>query len=133
MAKQFSDYINEGRLNLTTTSYSTNLTDHLRAWESVPKYYQGQLDKIRKNQKGALKSIKKLPSGEYQLKIQLGKYAHGLIQNDNEIYQSATFPTKDEAIQAYQNWIDDLVAGDEGIVACVEPAWNDYVIQLQKG
>ena len=133
MAKEFADYLKEGRLNITKTSSTGNLTDHLRRWESVPSYYQGNLDRIRKNQKGALKSIKKLPSGEYQLKIQLGKYAHGLIEVNDEIYPSATFPSREEAIEGYQDWINGLKESAEGIVACVKPAWDDYVKSLQTG
>ncbi len=97
MAISFEDYVKNGNCNITTTATTSKLTEHLRSWVTVPKYYQGQLDEISKGSKRALKSIKKLPSGEYQLKIQLGKFAHGLIVQDGEEYRSATFPTKPEA------------------------------------
>jgi hypothetical protein len=131
MAISFEDYVKNGNCNITTTATTSKLTEHLRSWVTVPKYYQGQLDEIAKGSKRALKSIKKLPSGEYQLKIQLGKFAHGLIIQDGEEYRSATFPTKEEAIQAYQDWIEGLKDGNEGIISVVRPAWQDYCEAMQ--
>ena len=85
MAKAFADYMTNGNLNVTTTSNSTKLTDHLRVWNTVYKYYQGQLNEIKRpSSSKALKSIKKLNDGEYQLKIQCGKYSHGLIEDTDE-------------------------------------------------
>ena len=134
MAKSFADYMTNGNLNVTTTSNSTKLTDHLRVWKTVYKYYQGQLNEIKRpNSTKALKSIKKLNDGEYQLKIQCGKYSHGLIEDTDEsgntiTYNSGTYPTKQEAIEAYQLWIDGLKDSVPGIVNCVKPAWERYCV-----
>ena len=131
MAISFKDYVESGNCNITTTATTTKLTEHLRTWATVPKYYQGQLDEIVKGSKRALKSIKKLPNGDYQLKIQLGKFAHGLIKVGGEEYRSATFETREDAIQAYQDWIDGLKDNDEAIVSVVRPAWQDYCEAMQ--
>ena len=63
----FIQNVENGLANLISTSATSKLTEHLRTWKTVPKYYRGQLERIRKGKKGALKSIKKTSSGEYLL------------------------------------------------------------------
>ena len=122
----FTQYVEAGNANLVSTSSSSKLTEHLRTFKSVPKYYWGNFKKIKRGAKGALKTIKKLPTGEFQLKIQLGKFAHPLIEKDGEKYPTANFGTKDEALDAFEGWIEDLENEEPEIVGVVYPAWEEY-------
>ena len=107
-------------------SESSKLTHYLRTWQTVPKYYRGQLERIKNNSKNALQSIKRTETDEWRLKVQMGKYAHGLIEVDGDIYTSATFTTKEEAIKEYENWIEDLELQTQEIVQVVKPVWKEY-------
>jgi len=121
--------INLTKLNEGNAS-SSNPRDFLKRATTVHKYYQSVLNNIKANKKYALNSIKE-DGKEWRLKLQCGKYAHPLYiakdENDKETtYPTASFETKEEAIDFFQDWIADLKSGTPGVVDAVNQAYTEW-------
>ena len=122
----FQQNIESGNLQIASTTSRSNRTDNLRTWKTVPKYYRSVYQEIADGSDRALNTIKKLPDNSFQLKIQMGKFAHPLVKVEGTKYPVATFPTKKQAIEQFDSWITDLESQEPEVVECVEPVWKEY-------
>ena len=122
----FQQNIDSGNLQIASTNSRSNRTDNLRTWKTVPNYYRSVYQDIKEGSDKALNTIKKLSDNSYQLKIQMGKFAHPLVKVDGTSYPVATFQSKKEAVEQFDAWITDLEKEEPEVVDCVEPVWKKY-------
>ena len=81
-------------------------------------------------EKRCVKAIKQLPNQMWRLKLQTGKYAHPLLIDDEGITHQdiKDFKTKEDALNSWQLWIDNLHKGDRGIKRAIADAYKSYAV-----
>lgn len=123
----YESAIDTGKGIKTSNNRGSNAVAFLGNPKTIWKYYQTNLDNIRQNKDRALKSIKEVSKGNWQLKLQCGKYAHPLfIDDDNQAYDRAYFSSKDEAIENAQLWVEDAKNRERGVLRAIETAYTKY-------
>ena len=116
----YSNVIKQGKASQKTTT--ANPTDWLKNPRTVHKYYQSLYKRV-KSPNTKLATIKAI-DGEYRLRIQCGKFSHPLWSEDDSDYDVAHFPTKEDALAEFKEWIEDLKAGVPGVVKAVNHGYN---------
>lgn len=121
--------INMEKLNEGNPSKS-NPSDYLLRASDVVKYYTSVYNNIKEGKANALKSIKQ-DGSEWRLKLQCAKYSHPLyMTKDSEgnitKYPSASFGSKQEALDFFKDWLSDFRNGEKGIVDAVNEGYREY-------
>ena len=103
---------------------SSNPTDYLLNERTVHKYYSNLL-KRNKKEKSRLMTVKEI-EGEWRLKIQCGKFAHPLFIDGDTEYELANFHSKQEALDNFEEWVEEFKKGVPGVVKAVEKGYNQW-------
>ena len=129
----YNKYIANGKTTQRGLSLS-NATSYLANPNTIANYYKTNLRNIRKAYASkdkrlidrALKSVKEV-KGQWRLKLQLSKYPHPLFIDDTDAeHECFLFETQEEALQGFEDWIEQLESRERGILRAVKSAYQNY-------
>ena len=129
----YNKYIANGKTTQRGLSLS-NATSYLANPNTIANYYKTNLRNIRKAYASkdkrlidrALKSVKEV-NGQWRLKLQLSKYPHPLFIDDGDAeHECFLFDTQEEALQGFEDWIEQLESRERGILRAVKSAYQNY-------
>ncbi len=135
MESFYDQYVATNRATRGGVSF-TKATTYLSNPETIWEYFQTNLNNVRKAEgnpnaeKRCVKAVKQLPNQMWRLKLQTGKYAHPLLIDDEGITHQdiKDFESKEDALNSWQLWIDNLRKGDRGIKRAIADAYKSYAV-----